>query len=880
MVTVPSVLLPYPRRHDLSLVDASQPTLYPNHSALYCPPDPSPFDPKTASHCDLSLWRRNWGPVGPRLGFLHSLSQEQHRRTHTTDVTLTLESEGQTLSEAHQFGNRAPSTGKWETLCLGELAPSNTRHIMYELSQRETEKTFRLRYELSRVKGEIREIRAEFSRQVDFIQTMRLLEEMGLWVRRSKTSSSRSYAATPPSFSRPFLQHTDFSPPLLSGASFQTPPILHHRHYIPTSPYQHGTSLSSPFAHSSSPFELATNHVSPSPLMSNRETLHPFPGQQAPHGSSLLNTSGEALLGTQQRMSHYDSVRAVSSSPLHMGAPHGSRPEGLHSLNGLTGGHLPRTHRPFDKPLTTSETPRPRSPISRPSSLTSMQHMLPPPRRLPFQHSPKKRHDLDANPQHEIGPSGQTNSAVTTADPDQRPILSPVLQNPISTPFMERRLATPQDTGVHRQGAMHTFNMGEAGPKSAALSPNSELVPTKPRRSRKRAAASGESMPKNKPETIEQPLRGKASNAPHEDDNLPCGQSSTRPIRTTTKFDGSFQTAYANIPPDPAMGQPEEVEPVARNVKSEEVLFERPKSNNRQSGLESKVTEHGPVPDGMNDSWKASSRLRPRKNDARASRVSQRQTLADGAILNTRGIAAKGIGPVRGSCLHTPDGIGLSGTRSASRSGPQRDTNSQNVDVSSDLQNHEHGCGPQATMNKENTVNVSDALLPCNDQGSQTVADAVEADEPTAVHLEKHDVATQTTSMTKDAMTSCCIGKPGTHATSQSDMPASHSDLQAIEDATARRDSAYDGDTLIVGLQLIDEARALVHEHLDGDLDCLMLGSEVDMRESTATMLQSVERLAQETLDKHGTGILNLHFGRMMDEQMNKIKSMLLNWFF
>ncbi|ROT36255.1 hypothetical protein SODALDRAFT_335332 [Sodiomyces alkalinus F11] len=706
---------------------------------------------------------------------------------------------------------------------------------MYEISQREAEKTFRLRYELSR--GDIREIRAEFLRQVDFIQTMRLFEEMGLWVRRSKHSSSRFYATTPPSFSRPFSRHTDFSIPLPSDASFRTSPMPHHRHHIQTSPYQNSTSLTSPFASSSSPLGYSTDHASLSPLISTPESLSLLTGQYASsRGPSPLSRKvGEAPFGPQQQMSHQASVRAVNSSPVHPGPPHKSMPGSLHSPDGLPGGHFSRKYWSVDKPLTTSEAPLCRSPIPRPSSLTNMRAMLPPPRKLPFQHSPKKRPGLHATPEDEVGRSGLASAVVTMENLNQQPILSPPTHNPTSAPFMERRLSTSRDVGVHRHDGMRTevsaFNMREAGPTSAAHPACPQLAATELETTRKADTESREWSRKNEPGIIIEQSFLDSNGAVRSDDRK--NKESAPHNKKRQKRTGSPGGA---------------------------------KVQNQLRELESRITAYGPVPDEVKDNWKDLSRLRPRKNAAKTALVSRKQSLGDAGILKTRGIAAQGSRAASGSRLDSPDAINSGGSTSVSRSPkPQQDTKSRDFGVSCNIQDCELDCGTQAIMDMEHTVNLFNADLPCQDHAAH-VADATQADEHCVVHLRKHDIATQTISITKDAAIYCSIKKPGIHISSQTDTPTSNADLQTIEDTTTRktRHSEYDDHALVVGLQLIDEARHLVHERLDGDLDNLERGYEFDMRESTAKMLQSVERLAQENLDNHGPAILNLPFGKMV----------------
>lgn len=752
----------------------------------------------------------------------------------------------------------------------------------------------------------MREIRAEFLRHVDFIQVMRLLEEMGLWVRRSKTSSSRFYAATPPSFPRPFSQPSNFSPPPLSGASFRTSPLSHHLHYVPASAYQHGTYISSPLAFSSSPFEHPAHHGSISPLISNRESLHPLAGQHVSHDPSLLNMSGaEAILGAQQQRSHYDSVRAANPSPLHSDLPHESRPERLPSPYGLTSDHFPGNHRPSAKPLTISEAPVPRSPISRLSSLASMRAMLPPPRRLPFQHSPKKRHGLDTNPEHEIRRSELTSSAVTTEDLEPRPILSPRLQSPTPTSFVGRRSPTPQNAVVHGQDAMRTqilaFNGGEATLKSAAFSPTTELGAANPRSSRKRTNASRKSMPNNKPKTVKQPLLEKGSNIPHKVGNRLGGQSGKGLVGVPAKLNDSVKTPHASgeliadlnesscvvsnetprsndartqgsVTPrkkrQKRRGSLEEtavLQPGRTSILTSRNLVTRAEVTSdapRKIQLEPETLEHMPV----KDSWKDPSRLRLRNKCAGSARVPQRPSLADAAISITMDTTAEGSELVTRSKLDTPDGIGLNRSGNASRLlGSEQETNSRDVDVSCNTHNDEHDCGAQAILDKTHTIGLSDTRLPGSHPDVQIVVD-VEADEPTTACPRKHDVATQTISVTKDVMISCCIGEPGTDVLTQTSTPTSNTDSQAIEDTSTHGTdpAAYDDDALIIGLQVIDEARALVHERLDSDLDRLEFGCKVDMRESAEAILLSVERLAQDTLDNHGTGVLNLPFGRMV----------------
>lgn len=64
-------------------------------------------------------------------------------------------------------------------------------------------------------------------------------------------------------------------------------------------------------------------------------------------------------------------------------------------------------------------------------------------------------------------------------------------------------------------------------------------------------------------------------------------------------------------------------------------------------------------------------------------------------------------------------------------------------------------------------------------------------------------------------------------------------------------------------LRLIDDAKDLVHRHLDSDLDRMEAGSEVDFERSVDEMLQAVQDLAQKALDEHGDVLLGIPFGMM-----------------
>lgn len=169
------------------------------------------------------------------------------------------------------------------------------------------------------------------------------------------------------------------------------------------------------------------------------------------------------------------------------------------------------------------------------------------------------------------------------------------------------------------------------------------------------------------------------------------------------------------------------------------------------------------------------------------------------------------------------------------------------------------------TQNMTSDVGVLCDLRPLScDEGNQTDKNPDPEDfGPWKPHVSYFTKCTQTINQLPDQDTSDRPEQRLSTVGVQTNFCSVDVGVQTTACDTAGEDEKFDGALFAAALRLIDEARDVIHRHVETDLDRMGAGREVDVEGSAENMLGAVQDVAQRALDEHGEDILRLPFDLM-----------------
>ncbi|CRK46825.1 hypothetical protein BN1723_007285 [Verticillium longisporum] len=700
---------------------------------------------------------------------------------------------------------------------------------------RELEKTFRLRYEPSQ--GQIHEIRAEFAVRSDYAQAMHIFQCLGLRASLTRDASSPVHVLGERASPRPSPLTQVFSP-----APTRFKDIRANHSLSPV--YRPQIVNSSLHRHDTHP-------------LSDLSTRPHYAGSfQAPNSVSNLIT-GHQISYDLETSPHFDQVDHCETSRFLPTPTSQLDSQSSISLRGLspswscektsTYENEPREHLNKENNLSLQSVPSATSvawKTHQPSSASDFGSMLPPPRELPFKRTATTSTDR---------PLG-----IESVDKKKDTMTKTALTSTLTT-------EPPDSDASHlQQSSMRDFFNDEVE-ISNLEKPNLKEIPstTRPRRaaaglqkSAKRAAPLGRSDHQTSP-SIQTSRIASSNNAPQKDssneepkskNSLPKNSRTRRSIvssRSSPSGDGSpgVTTTFA--------------------VSKRKALSAQPKPSKQQKLVS---TEH-PLLDAIPKTAPEPKVIVVRYHDTstQASLVPENRN-------------------------HAPTASSQSNSN----------VNGQHTCVDKDLDTREvslyvdkaQACPISEPMSESSTqthVVVQDAGSCCNirrvhDQDQQTVLSSTELD----ARLETQSSVQKGIQTAEYRLEDICIAcraqprmvqagvqalVPGSEKIGENDMReprASNTRAKTkplytnAQAQTLHKAASQDGGVLAAGLLLIDQARHVMHDHVDDDLDRLERGENIDAEISIMQMLRNVESLAQEAIDSHGSLLLRLPFNQMM----------------
>ncbi|KAH6700975.1 hypothetical protein EV126DRAFT_254125 [Verticillium dahliae] len=787
------------------------------------------------------------------VGTVQSMSQEQHRSTHTFNVSLILRHEKQLVGSAvpsHSLRDMAPNvilliqsgTRQLERLYLGELVQTSGHPIPYELRQRELEKTFRLRYEPSQ--GQIHEIRAEFAVRSDYAQAMHIFQCLGLRASVTRDASSPIHVLGERASPRPSPLTRVFSPaPTRFGdkrtaiedmrANHSLSPVYRPQ-IVNSSLHRHDTH---PLSDLSTRPHYAGSFQAPD-TVSNLITGHqmPYDLKTSPHFDQVDNCETSRFLPTPS--SQLDSQTSTS---LRGPSPSWS------CERTSTFEKEPRDHPNKENNLSLQSVPSATSAAwktHQPSSASDFGSMLPPPRELPFKRTATTPTDRP------LGIEG--------ADKKKKTMTTPALMPTLTTKPPD------SDTSQLQQCSMRDFFNDEVDIS------NLERTNTKdtPSTSRPRRAAAG--------------LKKSAKQA------TPLRRSDNR---TSPSIQTSRTASLRNAPRKDSNEEPKSKVSLPKNSRTRRSMVSSRSSPSRS----------GDGSPGATTTFAVSKRKAPSAQP----RPSKQQKLVstEKPLLDT--FRKTGSEPrvivVRYHDTSTQASLVPENRNHAPTTSSQSTSNAngqhRHVDKDSDTRevslyvDKAQACPISEPMLESSTqthVVVQDAGSCCNirrvhDQDQQTILSGKQLD----ARLETQSSVQKGIQTAEYRLEDICIAcracprmvqagvqtlVPCSEEIGENDMReprASNTRAKTkplytnAQAQTLHEAASQDGGVLAAGLLLIDQARHVMHDHVDDDLDRLERGEKIDAEKSITQMLRNVESLAQEAIDSHGSLLLRLPFDQM-----------------